>query len=132
VVTRTVSAPATVALPFAAALDGTSRQVGPATDGRARVEIAARIHVAGAPLRLDLRLFGQALPGGGLRMVSSSVSLGPGGRPDLYRGRVVALRGDLVVARLTARGARPVQLRLALRIQAGGAVVGTAAAQEVA
>ena len=51
---------------------------------------------------------------------------------DLYRGRVVGLRGDLVVARLTAPGARPVQLRLALRIDAGGAVVGTADAQEVA
>jgi hypothetical protein len=45
---------------------------------------------------------------------------------------VVGLRGDLVVARLTSPGARPVQLRLALRIDAGGAVVGTADAQEVA
>jgi hypothetical protein len=64
-------------------------------------------------------------------MVSSSVRLGPGARADLYRGRVVGLRGDLVVARLTSPGARPLQLRLALRIDAGGAVVGTAAAQEV-
>ena len=132
VVTRTVSAPATVALPFAAPLDGTSRQIGSAGDGRAQVDIAARIHVAGAPLRLGLRLYGQALPGGGLQMVSSSVRLGPGGRADLYRGRVVGLSGDLVVARLTSPGARPVQLRLALRIDASGAVVGTAAAQEVA
>ena len=65
-------------------------------------------------------------------MVSSNARLGPGGRADLYRGRVVGLRGDLVVARLTSSGARPMQLRLALRIDAGGAVVGTAAAQEVA
>jgi sulfoxide reductase heme-binding subunit YedZ len=132
VVTRTVSAPATVALPFAAPLDGTSRQIGSGGDGRAQVDIAARIRVAGAPLQLALRLSGEALPGGGLRMVSSNVRLGPGGRADLYRGRVVGLRGDLVVARLTSSGARPVQLRLALRIDAGGAVVGTAAAQEVA
>ena len=131
VATRAVSAPATVALPFAAALDGTSRQAGPATDGRARVDIAAQIHVSGAPLRLDLRLSGRALPGGGLQMDSSSVRLGPGGRADLYRGRVVGLRGDLVVARLTSPGARPLQLRLALRIGTGGAVVGSAAAQEV-
>ena len=131
VVTRGVSAPATVALPFDAALDGTSRQIGSGDNGRARVDIAARIHVARAPLRLGLRLSGQALPGGGLRMVSSSVRLGPGGQADLYRGRVVGLRGDLVVARLTAPGARPVQLRLALRIDAAGAVVGTADAQEV-
>ena len=108
VATRTVSAPATVALPFTAALDGTARQTGPAADGRAQVDIAAAIHVAGAPLRLDLRLSGRALPSGGLQMTSSNVSLGPGGRVDLYRGRVVALRGDLVVARLTSPGARPV------------------------
>ncbi|HEX6743159.1 MAG TPA: hypothetical protein VF087_03075 [Solirubrobacteraceae bacterium] len=132
VATRTVSAPATVALPFAAPLDGTSRQIGSGGDGRAQVAIAARIRVAGAPLRLGLRLYGQALPGGGLQMVSSSVRLGPGARADLYRGRVVGLRGDLVVARLTSPGARPVQLRLALTIDAGGAVVGTADAQEVA
>ena len=132
VVTRAVSAPATVALPFAAALDGTSRQTGPAADGRAQVDIAAQIHVAGAPLRLQLRLSGQALPGGGLQMTSSNVNLGPGGQADLYRGRVVALRGNLVDARLTSPGARPAQLRLALRIQAGGAVVGTADAREVA
>ena len=72
-------------------------------------------------------------------MASSSVSLGPGGRADLYRGRVVALRGDLVVARLTSPGARPVQLRLALRIErerrggrdgrrAGGGVMSAATA----
>jgi hypothetical protein len=65
-------------------------------------------------------------------MVSSNVSLGPGGRADLYRGRVVGLRGDLVEARLTSPGARPVQLRLALRIDARGGVAGSAAAQEVA
>ena len=132
VTTRTVSAPATVALPFDAALDGTSRQIGAGSDGRAQVDIAARIHVAGEPLRLGLRLSGQALPGGGLQMVSSSVRLGPSGRADLYRGQVVGLRGDLVVARLTSPGARPVQLRLALRIDGAGAVVGTADAQEVA
>jgi hypothetical protein len=65
-------------------------------------------------------------------MVSSSVRLGPGEQANLYRGQVVGLRGDLVVARLTSPGARPVQLRLALRIDAGGALAGTAHAQELA
>ena len=35
------------------------------------------------PLRLDLRLFGRPLPGGGLEMSSSSVTLGPSGQPRL-------------------------------------------------
>jgi hypothetical protein len=120
----------TLALPFAAPLDGTLRQREASSDDRARVDIAARIRVAGAPVRLDLRLYGRPLPGGGLEMSSSTVSLGPSGRPSLYRGHVVALRGTQVVARLTARGARPLLLRIALRAGAAGAVLGTASAQE--
>ena len=129
--TRPAGAPARVALPFTASLDGSSRQLGAQGDGRAQVDIAARVHVAGDPLRLDLRLYGRALPGGGLEMVSSSVRLGPSANPDLYRGRVVALRGNLVEARLTAAGARAVRLRLALRIDPGDVVAGTADAREV-
>ena len=122
--TRPVGTAARVAFPFTAALDGTSRQLG------AHVDIAARLHVAGG-LLLHVRLDGRALPGGGLEMVSSSVELGPRERPDLYHGRVVALRGNLVEARLTASGARVVALRLALRIDPGDAVAGTADAREV-
>jgi methionine sulfoxide reductase heme-binding subunit len=130
VATRAASGAPALALPFAAPLDGTLRQREASSDDRARVDIAARIRVAGAPLRLDLRLYGRPLPGGGLEMASSTVSLGPTGRPSLYRGRVVALRGSGVVARLTARGARPLLLRLALRAGAAGALLGTARAQE--
>ena len=41
-----------------------------------------------------------------------------------YRGRVVALSGNRVVARLTSSGARSVLLRLLLQIDASGAVTG--------
>jgi sulfoxide reductase heme-binding subunit YedZ len=122
--TRPADAAARVALPFTASLDGSSRQLG------AQVDIAARLHVAGG-LLLHLRLDGRALPGGGVEMVSSSVALGPREQPDLYHGHVVALRGNLVEARLTASGARAVQLRLALRIDPGDVVAGTADAREV-
>ena len=122
--------PTTLPLPFAASLTGNARQPGSAADGTAQVDIAAQIHVAGRPALLDLRLFGRPLPGGGLEMASSSVSLGPSGRPRLYRGRVVALSGNRVVARLSSSGARSVLLRLLLRIDAGGAVTGSASAQE--
>ena len=122
--------PTTLRLPFAATLTGNARQPGSAADGTAQVDIAAQIHVAGRPALLDLRLFGRPLPGGGLEMASSSVSLGPSGQPRLYRGRVVSLSGNRVVARLSSSGARSVLLRLLLRIDAGGAVTGSASAQE--
>src|SRR5207248_1934730 len=118
VVTRTVSAPATVALPFAAALDGTSRQTGSAGDGRAQVDIAAQIHVAGAPLPLAVRLSGRALPGGGLRMVSSSVTLG--------RGAGARLLDVIEASGLGGRGGAHVSSALKLRAVAerrGRAVV---------
>jgi sulfoxide reductase heme-binding subunit YedZ len=129
---RTASPARTLALPFAASLDGTSRQVVAAGHGRAQIDISARIHVPGAPLRLALRLSGRALPGGGLQVVSSSVRLGPSDSAELYRGHVVALRGNLLEARLRAPGARSMQLRLALELDSGDAVIGTADAREVA
>jgi sulfoxide reductase heme-binding subunit YedZ len=127
--THVVSAAPALSLPFSGAVDGTLRQRTPA-DGRAEIAVAARIGVAGAPLRLDLRLYGQPLPSGGLQMSSSTVRLGPERQPGLYRGQVVALRGDRLVARLTAPGERPVLLRLALRTDAADTVVGTASAQQ--
>jgi sulfoxide reductase heme-binding subunit YedZ len=121
----------TVALPFAAAFDGTLRRSESSSDEGARVDIAARIRVAGAALRLHLRLDGEAAPGGGIEMSSGSVRLGPRDQPGLYRGEVVALSGHRIVARIAAPGARPVQLRLILGTTGGGTVRGTASAQEV-
>jgi hypothetical protein len=126
-----VAVPATsLRLPFAASLAGTARQPNSTADDTTQVDIAARIGVAGSPALLDLRLFGRPLPGGGLEMASSSVTLGPGGQPHRYRGRVVALSGNRVVARLSSTTGRSLLLRLVLRIDAGGAVTGTASAQE--
>jgi Ferric reductase like transmembrane component len=123
-----VTAP--LALPFAARLTGTATNSRSPSDGAVQVDIAASIRLAGAPARLEVRLFGRPLPTGGLTMSSSSVALGPPARPDLYRGRVVSLSGNRVVARLTSRGRRAVLLRMVLRVDASGAVAGSASAQE--
>jgi hypothetical protein len=64
-------------------------------------------------------------------MSSSRVTLRPDGATPSYRGRIVALQGDRVEARLTGPGVRPIRLRMALRIDASGAVAGTAGAQEL-
>jgi methionine sulfoxide reductase heme-binding subunit len=121
----------TFRVPFAGSLSGTATQRRSSGDGSTVLDIAAQIRTAGAPVNLDLRLFGRPLPGGGLQMSSSSVTLGPAGQRGLYRGRVVALSGDRVEARLATRAGRAVLLRLVLRIDASRAVAGTAAAQEI-
>jgi hypothetical protein len=121
----------TFRVPFAGSLSGTARELRAQANGSTMLDIAAQIRTAGAPADLDLRLFGRPLPGGGLEMSSSSVRLGPGGRPGLYRGRVVALSGNRVEARLATAAGRTVLLRLVLRIDESRAVGGTAAAQEI-
>ncbi|MEA2383743.1 MAG: methionine sulfoxide reductase heme-binding subunit [Solirubrobacteraceae bacterium] len=131
---RTPARAATAAgaqFPFTAPLQGRARQLSTAGDGGTEIDILARVAVSGAPLDLDLRLYGQALPGGGLQMSSSRVTLRPHGGDRAYRGRVVTLNGSQLEARLVSAGARPVRLRMALRIDAGGTVAGTAGAQEL-
>jgi hypothetical protein len=127
---RAVSAATTVRLPFTGSLSGAARQFNSPADGSTQIDIAGQIDVAGRRVPLDVRLFGRPLPGGGLGMSSSSVTLGPSGQLGRYRGQVVALSGNRVEARLAASGARAVLLRLVLHIDASRAVAGTAAAQE--
>jgi hypothetical protein len=120
---------AAITVPFLAPLDGRIHQL--RTPGGAEIDILSRVAVPGAPLHLDLRLVGQALPDGGLRMSSSDVRLRRDGAVRSYRGRVVALAGGNLEARLARPGARPILLRLALQIDPSGAVGGTAGAQEL-
>ena len=126
---RGTAAARAITLPFAASLAGRARERRIATGAELRV--LARIAIPGAPLHLDMRLLGRPLDSGGLEMSSSRVSLRPDGAAAPYRGQIVALHGGRVEARLTAPGARPIRLRIALRIDASGAVTGTAGAQEL-
>jgi hypothetical protein len=125
------AAPRRPAFPFVASLDGRARHQATSAAGRAEIRILARIAVSGSPLRLDMRLFGRPLQGGGLQMSSSRVTLRSDGGARAYRGRIVALQGGRLEALLRRPGRRPVRLRMALRIGADGAVAGTAGAQEV-
>jgi methionine sulfoxide reductase heme-binding subunit len=125
------SAPARPVFPFRAALNGAAREHATSAAGGAEIRILARIAVSGAPFRLDMRLYGRPLRGGGLQMSSSRVTLRRDGGAPAYRGRIVALDGSRLEALLRREGTRPIRLRMALRIDAGGAVAGTAGAQEV-
>lgn len=126
------SAATTVPLPFSGPLAGTIRRVG-RTDGTAEVDIASAVRASGTPLQLAIQIVGSPLPGGGLRMSSSAVSMGPSSAPDLYTGRIVALQGNQVLARLRRSGASTVALRVDLVIpEDSNNLTGTATAQEAA
>ena len=67
--------------------------------GLVRVEL--KLTLAGQPLSaLDIRIDGQPLSGGGVAMSASSVTLGTGSNPMLYRGRITALEGTSIAARV--------------------------------
>jgi hypothetical protein len=126
------TAPATVALPFSAPVDGTIRRVG-RSDGSAEVDIAAAVRVSRAPVQLGIQLVGSPLNGGGLQMSSSSVTMGPRTAPDLYTGRIVGLQGSNLLARVRRSSGRTVALRVNLVIPRGSsALTGTAIARESA
>lgn len=112
---------------FNAQVSGTLNQ-SQLSSGLVRVEL--KLSILGQPLSgLDIRILGQPLSGGGVAMSSSSVTLGPGPNPALYRGRVTGLAGTSVAVRVTgAQG----ELALTAQLQIdprSGAVTGAVIAR---
>lgn len=72
------------------------------SSGLVRVDL--KLNVSGQRLnRLEIRIVGQPLSGGGVAMASSRVTLGPASNPDRYAGRVTALEGTNIRARVSGR-----------------------------
>ena len=116
------------ALPFSASLAGSLTQIGPGSSGDITITITAR--VSGAMTgTLDVVLRGQPA-GGGVYLQNSAVTFGPTDAPTLYRGELVALDGDQLVASVKSVSARPLDLGINLQIDpASGTVQGTLQAQ---
>jgi hypothetical protein len=75
---------------------------------------------------MHVKLVGEPLAGGGVRMTRSRVTLGPPSRPDSYRGRIATLGDGGMVANVTDRQGNSVRLDVSLAIAAdGGTVSGT-------
>jgi hypothetical protein len=115
-------------LPMSATVDGTLQRKTRA-DGSGQVDIRATVHSSPSPARVSVKLVGQQLASGGLRVTGSSITFGSVAAPRLYAGAHVAVNGsDLVATLRPARGA-PIKLRLILQVPAGsGSVTGRASA----
>jgi sulfoxide reductase heme-binding subunit YedZ len=66
--------------------------------------------------RVEVRLEGAALAGGGLSLTGGQVTLGTAASADRYSGAVSSLQGDQLDATLTGPGGATIELSLALRI----------------
>lgn len=96
-----------------------------ASDGQTVVDLA--LTIAGQRLnRLEVRIVGQPLQGGGVQMTDNRVTLGSSANPAEYSGRVTALQGTEVTAQLQASSGSVLSLLAQLRLDpGGGAVSGT-------
>lgn len=121
------SVPGASANSFSAAVNGRVRQVQLAS-GLTLVDISLTVH--GQPLnRMQIRISGQPIDGGGVQMTTSRVTLGPSSDPDQYAGHVTALQGTSVAASVADGASFGLSLVARLQIAPGpGTAVGTVTA----
>jgi hypothetical protein len=113
-VARPAVTPDPLARPFSAALAGPIRN-GVDANGTAVVDI--RMDLSGGPAGvLRVRLGGVAVPGGGVQMNRSAVTLGPPTSPNEFRGRIQSLRGSDLEALVGAADGRAVRLTVNLSL----------------
>jgi hypothetical protein len=107
---------------FSADFAGPVRE-GTSADGTAVVDL--RLRLQGQPDGvLRIRLGGSSLPGGGLSMQRSAVTLGPPARPTEYAGKVQFLQDNFLRAEVGSADGRAVRLSVSLSV-GGGSVNGT-------
>lgn len=113
---------------FAASLSGTVKQGPGPGPGQVAVQIATSFAAAVAG-RLEIEIDGPALAEGGVALRSSSVTLGSPPTPVSYRGSIVALNGNHLLADVSDGEGHHLSLRIVLAVNpAAGTVTGTLAA----
>lgn len=103
-----------LAEPFTATIAGTIHN-GVSAGGIAVVDLSMRL--SGGPAgMLRIRLGGQAVPGGGLQMDRSAVTLGPPADPARYRGRIEFLQNSQLRALVGSPDGHAVRLTVDLSL----------------
>jgi sulfoxide reductase heme-binding subunit YedZ len=118
--------------PFDVSLSGSITQGPGQGPGLAAVKIATSF--SGPPAgQLDIEIDGEPLGEGGVSLRSSRVTLGSTSTPAIYRGRIVALNGNRIVASVLSRDGSGLSLQVVLAVNTGaGTVSGTLAASPAA
>jgi sulfoxide reductase heme-binding subunit YedZ len=98
----TTTAPADFAPPFSAAANGTVTQSGTAVDQTVLLDGSVTGEATG---HLSVTIEGTAVDGGGVRLKSGTVAMGPADAPTLWSGPITRLSGDLIIATVKGPGA---------------------------
>ncbi len=121
----------TLSGPFNVNLSGTIKQGPGPGSGLVAVKIATSFSgsVAG---RLDIEIDGPPVGEGGVALRGSSVTLGSPPTPVVYTGKILALNGNRLLARVRSSDGQSLSLQVALAVNASaGTVAGTLAASPV-
>jgi len=103
---------------FRAPVRGRVRQLVDAAGG-ARVQLL--LNIEGERLsQLRVAILGEAIPGGGVNMTSSAVTLGTASAPHLYSGAITSLNGTDIRASLNGPGGRALTLQISLQLDPSG------------
>lgn len=114
--------------PFSANLSGTVKQGPGSRSGQVTVQITTSFTTTVAG-QMEIEINGRALPGGGVAMRSSKVTLSAVPTPVSYRGSIIALEGDRLLAEVSDAEGHRLSLQVALAVNAAaGTVTGTLAA----
>ena len=123
----TTAPAATLTVPFTATLSGTLAQ-SDTGGGGTRVTIDATLSGT-QPGVLHVEIDGTGTSDGGVRMSSSTVTVGTPSNPDQYQGTIVRLRDTDLTIQMTDGSGTPSTLAVRLQIDdAAGTVTGTATA----
>jgi hypothetical protein len=118
--------------PFNVSLSGSIKQGSGPGPGLVAVKIATSF--SGPPAgRLDIEIDGRPVGEGGVSLGSSHVTLHSTSTAAVYRGRIVALNGSRLVARVRSSAGHSLSLQVNLAVNAGaGTVSGTLSASPTA
>lgn len=115
---------------FNASLSGTLKEGPGSGPGQVAVHLATSF-TATTPGRLEIEIDGQALPGGGVSMRHSRVSLLSPPAPS-YLGSIVQLEGNRLLANVSDAGGHHLSLEATLEVNPGaGTVTGSVLARPV-
>lgn len=116
-VTPAAAQPQIFSPPFSAYLGGSETQSS-SDAGGSRVDLAMRL-TGGANGAADIVLEGEPLPGGGVSVRQSQVTLGPASDPTRYQGRVISLQNTVVVAEVTDQAGNTLRADFRLALEQG-------------
>lgn len=99
------------AAPFSATVTGSSQQSQPDATGRVTIRLSTALS-GGASGSLAVELRGRPLESGGVYLDDGTVTLGSASQPDLYRGSVVGLQGNEIIADVRGDSVPPLELSI--------------------